>query len=176
MTCELDWPDFPKVGSVSVPGMSTVPLAIPVAVPADQPSSIVAFQMTVSRRGVPPTSAEGWMRVFSNEPPPPPPVQPLVYLGADSVQAGGTLTQYWQLTNESPSPFTMQWTLSAHMPWPGLPQTGSVALAGQEVRQLTTTVAVPDTAASGYRWTRLTVTRPNGLPDASVDGPFLIAP
>ena len=64
----------------------------------------------------------------------------------------------------------------SHPNWLGLPKSGSVSLAGNEVHNLTTTAAVPDTAASGYRWLRLTVTRPNGLPDASADGGFLIQP
>jgi len=107
-------------------------------------------------------------------PPAPPPISPLVYLGADTAQAGGTVTQHWRLTNESMSSFTMAWTLEAHPVWPGLPQNGSVALAGGEARELTTTVAIPDTAAAGFRWLRLIVTRPNGLGDASADGPFLL--
>ena len=134
--------------------------------------------MTVSRPdGIPPTSAQGALRVVSTEPPPPPPppsVQPLVYLGADSVQAGGTVTQRWALGNESSAPFTMGWRLEAIQNWPRFPQTGTVTLQGDEVVQLTTIAAVPDSVAAGFRWLRLTVTRPGGLPDASSDGGFMV--
>ena len=108
-------------------------------------------------------------------PPPPAPVSPVVYLGADTVQVGGTVTQHWRLTNESASSFTMQWTLAAVPAWPGLPQSGSMLLAGKESRDLTTTASIPDTAAYGWRWLRLIVTRPDGS-DASVNGPFLLRP
>lgn len=179
LTCQLAWPGFPKTGSIIVAPESVAPLNIPVDVPADAVTGMVEFQMTVTRpNGIPPTSANGWMRVVSNvppPPPPPPPVSPLVYLGADSVQAGGIVTQRWQLTNESGSPFTMQWTLEHHSYWPGLPKSGSVSLAGNEVHNLTTTAAVPDTT-SGPRWLRLTVTRPNGLPNVSEAGGFLVGP
>lgn len=180
LSCALAWPGFPKHGSITVAGGSTTSLTIPVVVPADATTGMVEFRMTVTRpNGVPPTSAEGSLRVVSTAPPPPPPpppISPLVYLGADSVRAGETVTQRWQLANESLAPFTMHWTLESHPVWPGLPKTGSVTLVGEEVRQLTTTATVPDTAATGYRWLRLTVTRPNGLPDASADGGFTVQP
>jgi hypothetical protein len=180
LTCALNWPGFPKTGSIAVPALHTAPLAIPVAVPANAATGMVEFRMEVTRpNGIPPTTADGWLRVYSNAPPPPPPpppVTPVVYLGADSVQAGGTLTQSWRLTNESAQPFTMQWTLSSHPNWAGLPQSGSVSLLGGEARDITTTASVPDTAAAGVRWLRMTVSRPNGLPDASTDGHFLILP
>lgn len=180
LTCALDWPGFPKTGSVAVLPESLKWLDVQVDVPSDAATGMVEFRMTVTRpNGIPPTSANGWLRVVSTAPPPPPPpppVVPLVYLGGDSVQAGGTLTQQWQLTNESPAPFTMNWTLSSHPNWPGLPKSGSVTLSGDEVFRLTTTATVPDTVTAGYRWLRMTVTRPNGLPDASTDGYFLVRP
>jgi hypothetical protein len=178
LTVSALWPGYPKTGSLMVPAQSDSAITVTVAVPASQPSGMVDFTMEVTRpNGVGPTTADGWLRVDSYLPPPPPPaVVPLVYLGADSVYAGGTVTQHWRLTNESASPFTMQWTLAAYPAWPGLPQEGSLALAGGESRELATTASIPDTVAAGWRWLRLTVTRPNGLADASVDGQFLIRP
>jgi hypothetical protein len=180
LTCALAWPGFPRTGSIVVPGASVVPLTTPVDVPASAATGMVEFNMTVTRPGgIGPTSADGWLRVVSTlppPPPPPPPVNPLVYLGADSVRAGETVTQHWQLTNESAAPFTMQWTLEAHPVWPGLPKTGSVNLVGGEVRVIAVSAAVPDTAAAGDRWLRLTITRPDGLPDVSANGYFIIRP
>jgi len=178
--CELAWPGFPRNGTISVPADSAVPLHIPVAVPADARDGMVAFRMEVTRAdSATIAAATGGMRVYSNTPPPPPPpppVQPLLYLGADSVQAGGIVTQHWQLTNESTGPFTMQWTLTARPGWTDFPKTGSVTLTGQEVRELITTGAVPDTVGSGPRLTQLTITRPNGQPDASTNGWFYVRP
>jgi len=188
LSSPANWQGLPQSGSITVPGNSTLPLTTLVAVPADAATGMVEFALTVTRPRPAPgdttnrpltASAGGWLRVVSTAPPPPPPpppVDPVKYLGADSVQAGGTVTQQWQLTNESTNPFSMHWTLSGHAPWPGLPQTGSVTLAGGESRVLTTTTSVPDTVSTGYRWLRLTVTRPDGLPDASTDGPFYIRP
>ncbi|HKQ58563.1 MAG TPA: hypothetical protein VJY35_11910 [Candidatus Eisenbacteria bacterium] len=176
LTCELPWPDFPRTGTLTVPAHTTLPLTTPVAVPADVPSRGVSFRLSARTPGITPSSVEGWMRVFSDVPPPPPPASPLVYLGADSVTAGGVVTQRWQVTNESTHPFVVEWRLESHSAWPGLPQFGSVSLAGKEVRAITTMAAVPDTAATGYRWLRLTVTRPDGLPNASADGGFIVMP
>lgn len=178
--CELAWPGFPRTGTIRVPADSTVPFTTPVAVPADALDGMVAFRMEVTRAdSATIAAATGGMRVYSNTPPPPPPpppVQPLLYLGADSVQAGGTVTQRWQLTNESTSTFTMQWTLAARPGWTDFPKTGSLTLSGQEVRELITTGAVPDTVGSGPRLTQLTITRPNGQPDASTNGWFYVRP
>jgi hypothetical protein len=180
LRCGLAWPGFPISGSISIAARTAVPLTTPVAVPASAEPGQVEFEMTVTRpNGIPPTTALGALQVVSSAPPPPPPppsTQPLVYLGADSAHAGGTVTQRWALGNEGAAPFTMRWTLEAVQRWPGFPQSGTVSLQGDEVVQLTTVAAVPDSVAPGYRWLRLTVSRPNGLPDASSDGGFLVAP
>jgi len=180
LTVSAAWPGYPKTGSIMVPAQSDSAITVTVAVPATQAAGMVGFTMEVTRpNGVGPATADGWLRVYTYLPPPPPPppaVVPLVYLGADSTYVGGTVTQHWRLTNESASPFTMQWTLAAFQAWPGFPQSGSVALDGGESRELATTASVPDTVTAGWRWTSLTVTRPSGLPDASVDGRFLVRP
>src|SRR5262245_7441584 len=170
------WPGMPKLGSINVPGRGDAPLAIAVAVPANVADGRVPFLLTATARRAGSASADGFLGVFTNNPPPPPPVSPLVYLGADSVRAGGTVHQRWQLTNESASPFVMQWTLESHSSWAGLPQNGSVSLAGNEVQVLTTSAAVPDTVQPGVRFLRLTVTRPDTLPNASADGGFQVLP
>jgi hypothetical protein len=180
LRCGLAWPGFPASGSITIAPLTVVPLTTPVAIPANAAPGQVEFEMTVTRPNrIPPTTAQGALRVVSSEPPPPPPppsTQPLVYLGADSAHAGGTVTQRWALGNESATPFLMSWTLEAVQHWPGFPQSGTVSLQGDQVVQLTTVAAVPDSVAPGYRGLRLIVTRPNGLPDASSDGGFYVAP
>src|SRR5262245_54587133 len=79
------------------------------------------------------------------EPGGPPPPIPVV--GLDTARAGGSATLTWLVWNESPMPFTMQWTLESQDAWPGLPQNGSLDLASLEGCLLATTVNVPDTAA-----------------------------
>ncbi|MGH7731566.1 MAG: hypothetical protein ACRENJ_10005 [Candidatus Eiseniibacteriota bacterium] len=176
LECALPWPGFPLTGSITIAARTVVPLSTPATIPSDAASGTVGFTMTVTRPGgIPPTSAQGALNVVSNEPPPPPPpppIQPVVYVGADSVWAGGAVTQTWEVTNESPQPFTMQWTLASRHPWPGYPVSGMVSLAGGGSATVTTTGAVPDTAGPGPRWSSLTVSRPSGLPPASADGGF----
>lgn len=182
LRCALAWPGFPTSGSITIAPRTVVPLATPFAVPASAAPDQVGFEMTVTRPdGIPPTTAQGALRVVSSEPPPPPPppppsMQPVVYLGADSTHAGGTVTQRWALGNESAAPFTMRWTLEAVQNWPGFPKSGTVSLQGDEVVHITTVAAVPDSVTPGYRRLRLVVTRPSGLPNASTDGVFYVAP
>jgi hypothetical protein len=180
LQCGQNWPGFPLNGSINIAASTAVPLTIPVAVPSNAATGEVQFTMTVTRpNGIPPTSADGSLLVVSNNPPPPPPppgVQALVYLGADSARAGGSVTQHWSLGNESSSTYSMPWTLESWPAWPSLPQSGTLLLLPGEVKELTTVAAIPDTAATGYRWLRLTVTRPNGLGDAGANGYFYLAP
>ena len=176
LECGLPWPGLPLIGHIDVPAESVVAISIPVDVPADAVSGMVDFVMTVTRpNGVSPTTAEGWLRVWTNEPPPPPPpppVQPVSFAWADTAQAGGTVTIGWTLTNESQAPFAMHWTLESLHNWAGYPLSGTVNLPGGGSANLSTTSAVPDTAGPGPRRARITVTRPNGLLSASTDGLF----
>src|SRR5262245_10882414 len=103
------------------------------------------------------------------------PVPPPISTGLDTAHVGGTATPTWRVWNESPMPFTMQWTLESQAAWPGLPQSGSLALAAWEEYLFTATVSVPDTAATGYRWLALTITRPHGSPLSAV-GTILVVP
>jgi hypothetical protein len=180
LDCALNWPGFPVTGSITIAETTVVPLTIPVAVPSDAVTGMVEFRMTVTRpSGIGPTTADGWLRVVSTSPPPPPPPPPilaLVYLGADTAHVGASVTQRWSLTNESASTYSMPWRLEAHPVWPGLPQNGTLILLPGESRQLATVADIPDTAATGDRWLRLTVTRPNGLGDVSANGYFILAP
>ena len=176
LTCALTWPGFPLTGDLDVPAGTTVPLAIPVSVPADAAPGMVGFQMAVTRPdGLPPTTAEGAIRVVSDEPPPPPPPPPpapVTFLGSDSALAGGNVTLGWELLNESPAPFTMQWTLDVWYGWAGYPHSGSILVPGHGTARLSTTSAVPDTAGPGPRRATLTVTRAGGLGPASGDAWF----
>jgi len=97
---------------------------------------------------------------------------PVMFVGADSANAGGTVTVEWMLVNESPSPFAMQWTLESLHAWAGYPVSGTVTLPAGGSASLSTTSSVPDTAGPGPRRARITVTRPGGLPPAFTDALF----
>lgn len=176
MVCELPWPDLPLSGYIDVPADSVAPLSVPVDVPANAASGMVEFTMTVTRpNGISPTTAQGSLRVWSDQPPPPPPpppIRPVLYVGADSANAGGTVTQTWTLINESQAPFAMEWTLESRHAWSGYPLSGTIDLAAGGSANLFTTGSVPDTAGPGTRLTRLTVSRPSGLPPESAEGGF----
>jgi hypothetical protein len=180
MVCELPWAGLPISGSIEVPPLSTAPLSVAVNVPADATSGMVEFTMAVTRPdGISPTTAQGSLRVWSDQPPPPPPpppIPPIIYVGADTANAGGTVNQTWTLSNESQEPFTMQWTLESLHHWAGYPQSGTISLAAGGWAHLFTAGSVPDTAGAGPRRTRLFVSRPSGLPPASADGEFLVLP
>jgi len=176
LECTLPWPGFPIAGHVDVAAESVAPLSTPVNVPANAVEGMVEFIMTVTRpNGISPTTTEGSLRVWTNEPPPPPPpppIQPVLFVGADSAHAGGAVTLAWTLINESQTPFTMQWTLESLHAWAGYPVSGTVSLPAGGSANLSTTSSVPDTAGPGPRRARITVSRPSGLPPASTDGLF----
>jgi hypothetical protein len=113
--------------------------------------------------------AQGFIRVFGNDPPPPPPepFPAIEFWGPDSVRIGAHNFMNWQLGNQRNHPFTMSWTAEGPPSW-GFPFSGTVSLGPLERQIVSVQFDVPDSVAVGSRWVQMTVTRPDSLPDASL--------
>jgi hypothetical protein len=98
------------------------------------------------------------------QPPTDPVIQPALFLShADSTAAGGTAGTRWLLGNDSHQSFTMHWTLTSDVGWPGFPIQGTVDLAALSTQVVTIPVAVPAGTTPGMYGLTIVVTRPGDL-------------
>ena len=169
------WASLPIEGDIRVPARQTLDLTVPVAVPSGTPRDLYPLTLWVTRPGGPSENASGYILVLSDvpPPPPPPPIPAVEFAGVDSTTGQPTIS-FWLLFNESASPFDMQWTLTSTRNWPGFPINGSQLLSGLERRTIAVTIPVPDSAAAGFNFLFMTVTRPHGLPPQTAGGGFPI--
>jgi hypothetical protein len=176
LTADPTWPGYPITGTLRIGPSRVVPLSVPVPVPFSAVDGLYTLRMAVLTPSADTSVAFGSIRVFGNEPPPPPPplAPAVVFVGADSIQAGTTGQTRWEVTNESSHDFTMTWTLSTPYQWPGLPKQGTVFLGPNQQQQLVVSVAVPDTVQAGPRRLDMQVTRPDSLPSASAPAWILV--
>ncbi len=97
--------------------------------------------------------------------PTPPPhdttfIEPVVFVGSDSIPAGSSGNSRWLLGNTSKKPFTMKWFLSGDPSWPGYPIEGSVKIPGRKTVPLSVLMPVPASATTGIYTLRMAVTAP----------------
>jgi hypothetical protein len=85
-------------------------------------------------------------------------VEPIVFVAADSVQAGSTGISRWIIGNSGKKPFTSSWILTADPSWPGYPIQGTVHLGPLKTQPLNVTFPVPASAFSGVYQLRMAVT------------------
>jgi hypothetical protein len=177
-----NWPDFPMSGSVALDALEQKVIELVFTVPDSAVPGPRWLELHVQLPDASTTSAHGTLNVVNAAPPPPPPpppppaVRPVVLVFVDTLTAGSSGTARFRVANESSAAFTMQWYTRGGSGWPGFPMSGSVALQGDEERDLDLTIAVPDTAVAGPRWLEMHVSRPNGLGEGYENATILVRP
>jgi hypothetical protein len=173
------WPGFPITGTVEMAAMSVRDVQVGVPVPEGAHQGFYLIAMSVTRPGgAAHTEAEGGIRVYSGvlpPPPPPPPAPIVVFAGADSARVGAAQT-FWFVHNEDAPAYSAAWTLESTRNWPGFPINGTTEIGAYGQTNVAIGIVIPDSAAAGLNQLTLSVTRPNGLPDASGSGPVWLEP